>query len=367
MNLTKPKILIISSEFPPQPGGIGNHAYNLAFGLSNEGFNVVVVTDQRSSTGREEESFDRDVPFKIHRIKRRSIRVIMYVQRILAARRHAKTVSTIIATGKFSLWIGGFLNRFKEVKRIAVIHGTEVNFKSKAVKRSIELALKKFDQIVAVSEYTKSLIDHLKLEVSVIPNGINNSNWNKTSTQSKTLQGNPIITTVGRVSERKGQRNVIKLLPELTMLYPDMHYHCVGIPTEVEECIKEAKNLNVDSLITFHGSQSEESLKYILSQTDIFVMLSSESKTGDVEGFGIAVLEANAMGIPAIGSINCGIEDAILEGKSGRLIRHNDPSSFKDAIQDLLANREHYQQGAIQWAKQHDWSNIIKLYISEVE
>lgn len=187
MNSAKSHILIISSEFPPQPGGIGNHAYHLALSLANEGLDVVVVTDQRSQGGVEEENFDQDLPFKVHRIKRRSIRAFMYIQRILAVRRYSKTVTTVIATGKFSLWIGGLLTRFHNAKRIAVIHGTEVNFKSKTVKRSIELALKKFDRIVAVSEYTKSLIDHLNLDVLVIPNGINNSTWQLSSTNSKSL------------------------------------------------------------------------------------------------------------------------------------------------------------------------------------
>ena len=40
-------ILIFSSEFPPGPGGIGNHAFNLAKALSKVSFKVKVLTPIR--------------------------------------------------------------------------------------------------------------------------------------------------------------------------------------------------------------------------------------------------------------------------------------------------------------------------------
>ena len=42
-------ILIFSSEFPPGPGGIGNHAFNLAKALSKVSFKVKVLTPIRKS------------------------------------------------------------------------------------------------------------------------------------------------------------------------------------------------------------------------------------------------------------------------------------------------------------------------------
>lgn len=359
-------IVILSSEFPPQPGGIGNHANNLALSFVNQGYKVNVISDQRSKSGTEESEFDQDLPFKVHRIRRQSVRIIMYIKRFLKMRQHFKQASVVIATGKFSLWVIAFLSLFSQTKCIAVVHGTEVNFKSYLLRKSVELALKKFHHIIAVSNYTKSLIAHLKLPVTVIPNGINTENWNSIRIDEKSIVGDPILTTVGHVSERKGQLNVIKALPKLSKRYPNVHYHCIGIPTAAELFVETAKSLQVDHLITFHGSLDTSDLKEILAQTDIFVMLSSESKTGDVEGFGIAILEANAMGVPAIGSLNCGIEDAILEGSSGRLIQSHDDQALLNAVEDILNQKEHYKKGAHQWAEQHDWSSIIKSYISQL-
>src|SRR5690606_30611145 len=100
-----------------------------------------------------------------------------------------------------------------------------------------------------------------------------------------------------------------------------------------------------------------------LKQGDIFMMLSKPGANGDVEGFGIVILEANAMGIPAIGAYGSGVEDAIVSGVSGHLISLGDTGALTHAIRDILENGQGYKQGARNWAKAHDWGIIVKQYI----
>ncbi|WP_083478362.1 glycosyltransferase family 4 protein [Lacinutrix himadriensis] len=357
-------ILIVTSEFPPQPGGIGNHAYHLALSLCAANYSVQVIADQRSLTGAEEAVFDKTLPFTVVRIPRYQQRFKMYVKRIVATNKSFSNASHVIATGKFSLWNVAFIRLFKRRKTLAVVHGTEVNFKSVSLKKSIDLSLKQMDTIVAVSTYTKSLMSHLKKDVVVIPNGIQLENWTTENLHEIIVKGNPVLTTVGRVSSRKGQLQVIQQIPELLKQFPELQYHCIGIPTEAADFLEKAKALGVASHITFHGSVTDIVLKQMLLKTDVFVMLSTESKTGDVEGFGIAILEANALGIPAIGSVNCGIEDAIKPNVSGVLIDAENTEAFKKGIESILQAKETFAVEAKKWAKQHDWSTIIKRYIA---
>ena len=361
MSISKSNIVIVTSEFPPQPGGIGNHAYNLALHLSHQGHSVRVIADQRSKTGTEEVVFDASLPFSVIRIKLYRFRLIMYLKRIISTFKYTKSATHCIATGKFSLWNVAFCSFFFNRKTIAVVHGTEVNFKSSLLRKSINFSLMRFDKIVAVSNYTKNLIIHLSKEVVVIPNGITTSEWKNSKGKIK-LKGQPVLTTVGRVSSRKGQLNVIKQLPELIKKYPELHYHCVGIATEADAFTKVAESLHVDTHVTFHGSVDDDKLKQSLNATDIFVMLSTESVTGDVEGFGIAILEANAMGIPAIGAKGCGIEDAIDSGNSGILIDTNNINEFIEGITQILGNTTKFKTEAKTWANAHDWSHVIKRY-----
>lgn len=367
MNIEPKHILIVTSEFPPQPGGIGNHAYNLAKHLQRHHFLVDVIADCRSISGDEECVFDEDLNFKVHRIVRRKLRALMYLKRIISLFKLIKTSEVVIASGKFSLWMVAFSSLFYNKKFIAILHGSEVNFSKKLLKNSINWSLKRFSKLITVSNYTKSLVFHLNhKDIVVIPNGFDASKWNIKSKSKIQLKGNPKLITVGNVTERKGQLNVINMLSELIKTYPEIHYHCVGIPTQKEEFISIALKLKVETHITFHGKVSDSHLQELLQSSDVFVMLSNPTQTGDVEGFGIAIIEANALGLPSIGSINCGIEDAISNKKSGILVTYNDSEVFLKALNEILSKYENYKFEAKQWAKQHTWETIIKQYIKEI-
>lgn len=362
--MDKSDTLIVTSEFPPQPGGIGNHAFNLALQLSKNGYEVRVIADQRSSDGKEEDLFDSTLPFKVFRTKVNSPRIIMYVKRIVDTLKLVKRSHQIIATGKFSLWSVALSSLLHKRSYVAVVHGTEVNFKSFLPKYAVNASLKRFSTLIAVSNYTRRLISHIKIPSVIISNGFDSGKWNNLDgSYSSGLIGHPKLITVGNVTHRKGQRNVIAHLPKLILTYPDIHYHCVGLKTESGSFLKLAKELNVDSHITFHGRVSDSRLKGMLEESDIFVMLSTETKTGDVEGFGIAILEANALGIPAIGAKGCGIEDAINDGLSGILVNATDQNEFQEAIRLILGQPESFQSGALEFAFKHRWEDIIKQYI----
>jgi phosphatidylinositol alpha-1,6-mannosyltransferase len=239
-----------------------------------------------------------------------------------------------------------------------------VNFSNTLLKFSINKSLRKFQHVIAVSNYTKSLIDHLNLKcLVVIPNGYNPEKWNISIDGELKIKGNPKLITVGNVTERKGQLNVINHIPKLLDKYPNIHYHCVGIPTEKERFMDVVKKHKIENHVTFHGRLSDRELKTYLCDSDLFVMLSSVTGSGDVEGFGIAILEANALGIPAIGSTNCGIEDAISNFKSGILIPYDSCDELSKAIETITENYDDYSKNALSWAESHKWDFVIKDYI----
>lgn len=362
MSLKKASTLLVSSEFPPQPGGIGKHAYDLALALHREDFDVQIISDSRSVDGKAEESFDATLDFKVQRINNYRFRPWMYFLRLIKILKALKTCDNVIATGKFSLWAVAFGSLFYSKRFVAVVHGTEVNLQKQWARKVVHMALKRFDSVVAVSQYTASLINYLKLNVVVIPNGLHLEDWVETSISEQMIPGNPALTTVGRISKRKGQERVIKHLPGLLETYPEAHYHCIGLADKAAACHSLAKQLGVTSKVHIHGSLSTEQLKQMLKGSAIVVMLSTIDFDGDVEGFGIALLEANALGIPVIGALGCGIEDAIQHGASGVLVNPDDQHAFVNAVDEILNHYEHYQLGAKQWATQHDWKQLVASY-----
>jgi glycosyltransferase involved in cell wall biosynthesis len=96
-------------------------------------------------------------------------------------------------------------------------------------------------------------------------------------------------------------------------------------------------------------------------------MLSAHLKNGDVEGFGIAVLEANALGLPAIGSSDSGIADAIRDGYSGALVLPDDIASISSALETIMWDYERYSSNAVSWSKGFEWEVVIQNYLKLIE
>ncbi len=360
MKTTPKNILLLTSEFPPLPGGIGNHAYFLSKYLQASGYQMTVLTNNRHTV--DDTHFDALQGFKTIRIKRSAF---TYFQRIIKAFSVIKNRHIVIASGKFSLWSGAFLNLFFPKKRyLAVLHGTELKAGGKLSQLMTKWSLKRFDKLIAVSRFTKNeaLKIHPKLTVEVINNGIEF----KKATQLPPKPEGLNLITVGQVNTRKGQQNVIKALPLLKEAFPNVHYHCVGIPTMQAEFTQLAMQLHVIENITFHGAVSENRKNDLLQKSTLFIML-SEKAGNDFEGFGIAILEANAFGLPAIGTLNSGIADAINDGYSGKLVDPHQPKEIVDAIKELLAYQDKYASNAEEWAALFDWNIAIKKYIEVIE
>lgn len=353
-------ILILTSEFPPQSGGIGNHAFNLAKGLQNNKYHVTVLSDIRSENGEAEREFDESCEFDVVRIPRDKIMLFSYVKRVRTAFFLSQSNNIILSSGKFSLWLGAFLSFFRKAKFFAVVHGSEIKLQNKFLRKIVHLSLRRFDKIITVSNYTKSLLPSDLTNTTVIFNGFNMKIPIKPLPEKMPM---PVLITVGNVTKRKGQENVIKAIPKLLKKYPDLKYHIVGIPTEKRKLKKLILELGVEKSVIFEGEVSENTKIELLQNADVFVMLSQKTKSGDVEGFGIAILEANILGVPAIGSTNCGIEDAIKNGVSGKLIDSKDIYAFENALEEILNNYDVYSQGAKSWASNFTWDRVIKKYL----
>lgn len=362
------KLLFITSEFPPQPGGIGVHAYSVATALSKNKFSTTVLTDRRSNLGKEEAIFDGAQTYEVVRIRRRTPLVLTYLHRIYLTLKLVPKNDVILVSGKFSLWLAGIISLFSNKKIIGVVHGSELLLKAKWQRKYTNWCLSKCDTIIAVSKYTKSLIAHLPVKKCVvIPNGFTPNSNVEAKTPKKAQQTPLTLITVGNLTQRKGQHNVLLALPALREKFPNVQYHLAGLPTEKDRLLELAKTLHVEKHCVFHGRVSEEKKINLLQNATIFVMLSEATLEGDVEGFGIAIIEANSLGIPAIGAKGCGIEDAIQEGVTGFTVPHNDIHAFIKAVTTILNHYESFSEAAITWSKTLDWEKVIQRYISIIQ
>jgi len=364
LNTYKKTILIVSSEFPPGPGGIGDHAFNLSNELVDSGYPVHVLSEFRKEF--ESSNYSRTSKARVHYFSRKNyfsnLRfIILYIKLLFS---HPKAV--VIATGSKSVMLVGIVNQIWRGKSIVILHGHEVLMGSPTMRWVLRKVLPSFSRAVAVSafskENSKKFIDEGK--ITVVPNGINSMKFDSRDKETHfqfEVDGFHLLT-VGRVSDRKGQLNVVKALPSILLKYPDVVYHIVGIDNAKSTVVDWVKKLGLERHVKFHGVVSEELLKHIYDASDAFLMLSENMPDGDVEGFGIAIIEANYFGVPAIGSLGCGIEQAINNGFNGFLV---DPHSTEQIVNSIALLRNDYttlSKNSTLWAHQHKWSVIIESY-----
>ncbi|OIQ36296.1 MAG: hypothetical protein BM563_11095 [Bacteroidetes bacterium MedPE-SWsnd-G1] len=362
------RILIITPEFPPQPGGIGNHAWNLASQLQQNNYEVLVITNSRNESEKESE-FDNKQSVIIKRIAKSNFNTLTYLKRVILIKNQLKLFNPNIVffSGKFPIWMLGVLRLKNSIKKIAVVHGSELTISNKFKRWLLLTGLSKSFKIIAVSNFTKSLIPkefHSKTEV--INNGFNKHALKRNSVIRNDKESLDLIT-VGAMSQRKGQHNVIKVLPLLKEKYKHIKYHIVGIPGYRAQLEELSIALDVKNEVVFHNVLHQNELNDLLAKSTIFMMLSQPGDSGELEGFGIALLEANYVGIPSIGSKNCGIEDAINDRKSGILVDAFNLAEIECAIEEIMSNYKQYQQNTLEWSKMFTWEEVVKNYINIIE
>jgi phosphatidylinositol alpha-1,6-mannosyltransferase len=109
----------------------------------------------------------------------------------------------------------------------------------------------------------------------------------------------------------------------------------VGTGQDRDRLVRLARQLGVWRSVRFYGAVSEDEKAALLRACDVF-LLPSRSEPGEVEGFGIVLVEAGAFGKPAIAGRNGGTSDAILSGKTGFLVDATEGSELSAAVTRLL-------------------------------
>src|SRR5262245_17211800 len=138
-----------------------------------------------------------------------------------------------------------------------------------------------------------------------------------------------VMLTVGRLaaSERyKGIDEVIDVMPRLLRQLPNLRYLIVGDGSDRARLEAKARTSGLSDYVIFAGRIAEAEKVTHYNLADVYVMPSYG------EGFGIALIEAAACGIPIVGSSADGSRDALLDGGLGRMVDPKKPDELVEAI-----------------------------------
>lgn len=367
------RLLLLSSEFPPGPGGIGTHAYQLARHLARRGWAVHVVSPQAYVDEAGRAAFNAAQPFAVTTLPERGSRLVL-AQRMVDIRRALGDIrpDVLVATGLRALWAAAVLAPLAGVPWLAVGHGSEFNAPSAAARRLTGAAVNRANAVVAVSHYTADLIraQATPRQLLVIPNAADGERFRPGLDVAGLrrrlgLDGQRILLTVGNVSERKAQDVVIRALPMVAAAAPDVHYLIAGLPTRQAEYAALADELGVGDRVCFLGMVDEDMVPRLYNLADLFVLVSRAARGGDVEGYGIVVQEAALCGTPAVVSTGCGLTEAMVEGVTGLSVPPDDPEATAAAVLALLQDeprRAAMAQEAETLAGQATWEHRVAAY-----
>ncbi|WP_114007967.1 glycosyltransferase family 4 protein [Cohaesibacter intestini] len=86
--------------------------------------------------------------------------------------------------------------------------------------------------------------------------------------------------------------------------------------------------------VTFHGQQPPEEVRQILGRSALYLW------PGIGEAYGLAYLEAQAMGVPVIAYDVTGVPEVVSDREGGTLVTPQEPVHLAAAIRDLLLDEE---------------------------
>jgi glycosyltransferase involved in cell wall biosynthesis len=162
----------------------------------------------------------------------------------------------------------------------------------------------------------------------------------------------PVILYLGRIKKYKRIELVIDALPKVLETVPEAQYWIVGDGDYLPELKSLVARRNLADHVKFLGYQDGEEKYRTLEQTRVLAYTSPK------EGWGLSVIEGNALGIPCVASNSPGLRESVRDGETGYLVPHGDVAALADRLSELLGNDDTWRkmgESGINWAATFNW------------
>jgi phosphatidylinositol alpha-1,6-mannosyltransferase len=171
------------------------------------------------------------------------------------------------------------------------------------------------------------------------------------------------VLTVGRLQKRKGHDMMIRALRAVREAVPGVLYVVLGDGDEAAALRLLAEREGAADDVQFLGEAGDDLLVDCYQQCDLFA-LPNRRVGGDIEGFGMVLLEAQACGKPVLAGASGGTAEAVNEPETGRVVRCDNPDTLAAAVIELLSDRDRLErmgEAARRWAvERFDWGALSR-------
>lgn len=383
--------LLVSENFPPKVGGSSRYCWEIYRRLPQADFLVAAGADpDQESVDHLGEVRTRRLPltFPTRFIRRQSLphyKEAFSRLRDLVVQEQVRVIhaARCLHEGLLALAV----KRATGVEYSCIAHGEEINpsnsepnprwyrrrvYNSREMALMVGLVLRGASHVIASNRNARSiLVDRWGVpsqRVHLLHPGVDTGQFSPHPPDPVVRErlgwrDRRVVLTVGRLQKRKGHDVLISALPEIRRMVPEVLYAIVGDGEERQSLQRLAREKGLEDHVQFLLEVDEQRLIECYQQCDLFVLPNREID-GDIEGFGIVLLEAQACGRPVVAGASGGTAETMSIGATGFVVPCDGPAALSALLQELLADadrRESMGQAARGWAvERFDWQSLAE-------
>ncbi len=337
-----PRILWVTNDLPPRPGGIQQFVVNLLRRVHPD--TTVVVGPAAGTAAVRADEGER------HRTIRApgpvlptagTARLVVDV-----ARSHRSDIVVLGATWPLG-GLAGTLRRQLGVPVVGLTHGLEAGMAGAGLGHLIARATRDLAAVTTISRFTaERLAGHLRADiVRHLPPGVDVDRFHPgvDGAAFRRRWGVPedatVVACVSRLVARKGQDQLVAVWPELQRRHPGAWLVLVGEGPLERRLARQVRRAGHGHRIVQTGAIDWEQLPAAHAAADLFAMPCRTRWGGlDVEGLGIVYLEAQATGVPVLVGRSGGAPETLSDPRAGEVVDGRDAAALRTALDGWLAS-----------------------------
>ncbi len=353
----RPRLLLLTPDYPPAPGGIQVVAERLAREI--DAFETTVLAPAEPGGA----ALDAASGVRVRRVRGggalRGSRSALLNAAALAGALRAHPDATL------SLHIvaspaAAAIRRATGAPTAQYFHAEEIGAKP----RLAAFAANAADLSIAVSAYTAALVRATGARprrLEVVANGADVP----PQLPPALAVERPTVLTVARIEERyKGHDVLARAFALVLAQVPDAQWVVIGDGSLRPGLEALVRSYGIAGSVRFLGAVADAQRDEWLRRAHVLAMPSRLPPGAFAgEGFGIVYLEAGAYGKPVVAGDAGGARDAVIDGETGLLVDPLDAVAVAGAIALLLRDERLARElgaGGRRWAQRHAWPLVAR-------
>jgi glycosyltransferase involved in cell wall biosynthesis len=223
---------------------------------------------------------------------------------------------------------------------VGTAHGVDLNVWAPRQRRSVfPGSLSSTDTLTCGSQFMRTQLQRWNIvgpEIEVVPQSVDSNRTVRRHSGSSPFT----VLSVGRLLPVKGLEYGLEAFALIRKAVPGARYWIAGDGPERERLQALARQLDLGEAVHFLGHLIHDELLRYYEGADVFLFPSVTAEDGAQEGQGLALLEAQASGLPVVASESGGIPENMIDGGSGYLVPERDVEQMGRHLVALAANPE---------------------------